>query len=131
MAVFNIQSLDDYPENYNWLSEEDRGIILGYMNGMQALADHYYETYINNIEDHIETGNYIRQYNQTVTSLTGSKNAYATLGIMVEYDWPHHPGIWVLATREMAESYIADEEFNESDSTENQNTLLDYSDVGH
>lgn len=56
------------------------------MNGMQALANRYYRTYMDNIEEHIDTGKYIRQYNHTITSLTGSKNAYATLGIMVEYD---------------------------------------------
>lgn len=130
MSVINVQELDQYPEDYEWLSEDDQNVILGYMNGMQALANRYYKEYMDHIEEHIDTGKYIRQYNHTVTSLTGSKNAYATLGIMVEYDWPNYRGMWILATRSMAESY-GDEEEQEDVPIINPNTLLDYSDVGH
>ena len=59
---------------------------------MQTLANRYYTTYKENIEEYQELGTYIKQYNHTITSLTGSKNAYATLGIMVEYDWPQDRG---------------------------------------
>jgi len=128
--VINIQELDQYPDNYDGLSGEDQAIILGYMNGMQALANRYYREYMDHIEDHIDTGKYIRQYNHTITSLTGSKNAYATLGIMVEYNWPGYKGLWVLATREMAETYRNDE-IDENEIPENYNILLDYSDIGH
>lgn len=131
MSVINVQELEQYPENYDWLSDDDKNVVLGYMNGMQALANRYYKTYIDNIEEHINTGKYIRQYNHTVTSLTGSKNAYATLGIMVEYDWPNYRGMWILATREMAENYNTDQEVEPESPTTNQNILLDYGDVGH
>ena len=127
--VINIQELDQYPEDYDWLRDEYQDAILGYMNGMQALANRYYRTYVDNIEEHVNTGKYIRQYNHTLTSLTGSKNAYATLGIMVEYDWPGYAGMWVLATREMAETCINDTQ-SAKDVPINPNVLLDYSEVG-
>ena len=60
---------------------------------MQALANRYYREYQDNIEEHVESGAYIRQYNHTITGLTGAKNAYATLGIKVEYNWPNNPGM--------------------------------------
>lgn len=128
MNPINVQSIDLYPSDYNWLSSEDKQKILGYMNGMQELANRYYKTYRDNIEKYKELGTYIKQYNHTVTSLTGSKNAYATLGIMVEYDWPKHRGKWILATK--ANAIYAENYSEEESTTINKNILLDYTDVG-
>ena len=129
MNPINIQSTDLYPPDYEWLTPEEKEKILSYMNGMQALANRYYQTYMDNIEECEELGTYIKQYNHTVTSLTGSKNAYATLDIMVEYDWPGHRGEWILATYDDA-VYARDYTGEEESSTVNQNILLDYTDVG-
>lgn len=130
MAPINIQSIDDYPDNYDWLSIENQNKIINYMNGMQELANRYYKIYRDNIEKYQDLGTYIKQYNHTVTSLTGSKNAYATLGIMVEYDWPEHRRKWILATKTdaiLAKDYQEEEK---EDITINKNILLDYSEVG-
>ena len=129
MNPINIQSINDYPDDYTWLSIDDQQKIINYMNGMQELANRYYETYRNNIEEYKDLGTYIKQYNHTVTSLTGSKNAYATLGIMVEYDWPKHKGKWFLATKTDA---IFAENYQEEDEnpTINKNILLDYTEIG-
>ena len=128
MNPINIQSIDQYPLDYNWLSLEDQQKIIGYMNGMQELANRYYKTYQDNIEEYQELGTYIKQYNHTITSLTGSKNAYATLGIMVEYDWPKNRGKWILATKD--DALYAENYQEEESSTINKNILLDYTDVG-
>lgn len=129
MNPINIQSIDNYPENYNWLSIEIQEKILGYLNGMQELANRYYKKYQENIEEYEELGTYIKQYNHTITSLTGSKNAYATLNIMVEYDWPNYRGKWILATKN--DAIYAEEHINDTDEEDiNQNILLDYTDVG-
>jgi hypothetical protein len=107
------------------------------MNGVQDLANRYHNHYSDDLlddiqeEEDIET-RYLRLYNHTVTSLTGSKNAYATLGIMFEYDWPNHPNKWFLATQQDAIDY---NEFQESevDDTISQvltSSLLSYGDVG-
>lgn len=130
MTPINIQSINDYPDNYDWLSTENQNKIIDYMNGMQELANRYYKTYMDNIEEYQDLGTYIRQYNHTITSLTGSKNAYATLGIMVEYDWPKHKGKWILATKTDAiftENY---QEENDDNTIVNKNILLDYTEIG-
>ena len=130
MSVKNIQSIDMYPEKY---AEEDSDIwdaIVNYMNGMQELANRYYDQYLENIEDNDKTGKYIVQYNHTITSLTGSKNAFAILNIMVEYDWPDHKGEWFLATKEDALAYENYQEPEDTEPITYTNQLLDYGDVG-
>ena len=67
---------------------------------------------------------YLRLYNHTVTSLTGSKNAYATLKIMCEYDWPGHSQKWFLATKQDDQNY---NEFQESEVEDNIDDILDRS----
>ncbi len=135
--VINVQEVESYPGNYDWLSDQEKSIIVNYLNGVQNLANRYYNQYLdelakkaNNNKD-ADVEKYLRLYNHTITSLTGSKNAYATLGIMVEYDWPNYRGMWILATREMAENYNTDQEVEPESPTTNQNILLDYGDVGH
>lgn len=49
------------------------------MQGVQHLCDYYYDKYFTNAEQKS-----LKLYQHTLTSLTGSKNAYATMGIMVE-----------------------------------------------
>lgn len=69
-------------------------VIISYLNGVQDLANRYYNNYLQELEKTFDSTEkhkkdverYLRLYNHTVTSLTGSKNAYATLKIMCEYD---------------------------------------------
>jgi len=121
--MINVQDIDSYPENYDNVPQEIQTIIISYMNGMQQLAKRYYQKFIDK--------NDLAQYNlyaHTLTSLSGSKNAYASLGIMTEYNWKGHPGEWFLATREDAEQYDPDWEETIPDII--QRDLLDYLDVG-
>jgi hypothetical protein len=55
------------------------------MNGMNDLAQRYYIKYMDDITANQK---YLRLYQHTLTGLTGAKNAYATLGIMTEFDFP-------------------------------------------
>lgn len=110
--VKNIQEPERYPINYDFLSKEEIKKIVSYMNGVQGLADHYYQKYTNELNATIGTdiseekvSRYLNLYNHTLTSLTGSKNAYAILGIMCEFDWPNHGHRWFLATAKDAEFY--------------------------
>lgn len=142
--VINVQDVDLYPENYDWLTPDQKTVIISYMNGVQDLADRYYDNYwteLNATFDLSEAekrnkdiNKYLRLYNHTTTSLTGSKNAYATLNIMCEYDWPGHAQRWFLATKEDAQNY---NEFQETEVEENiddilngSSSLLSYGEVG-
>ena len=137
--VINVQDIDKYPDNYDFLEPEQKMKIIGYMNGIQKLADRYNAKYITELEFSVDNNDvpndinrYLRLYNHTITSLTGSKNAYATLGIMCEYDWPHHANEWILATKQDAIDYNNFQETEVDEEVNNilDNTLLDYSDVG-
>ena len=125
MKPINIQDTDKYPENYNNLSIDTQNKIINYMNGMQALAERYYNKYFLDSEEKS-----LKLYQHTLTSLTGAKNAYATMNIMVEYDWPGHKGIWFLANKEDAQNYINAEDDETSEVINNISDLLDYTEVG-
>lgn len=125
--IINIQNIEKYPTAYTYLNDESKNTILNYMNGMQQLANRYYEKYMNALP---VVTKYLSLYQHTLTGLTGAKNAYATLGIMVEYNWPGHKDFWFLATREDTENYNNSEE---NEITEEVNTeineLIQYGDI--
>lgn len=132
--VINVQDIELYPDNYEWLDKEQQLIIISYLNGVQDLANRYYSRYLEELNSTFDLTNkekhekdiekYLRLYNHTVTSLTGSKNAYATLKIMCEYDWPNHSQKWFLATKQDAQDY---NDFQESEVEDNIDDILDRS----
>lgn len=138
--VINVQEVESYPGNYDWLSDQEKSIIINYLNGVQNLANRYYDQYLNelakkaNNDKDTDVQKYLRLYNHTITSLTGSKNAYATLRIMCEYDWPGHDQKWFLATKEDAQNYNefqeTEVEDNIDDILDNFSLLLQYGEVG-
>ena len=142
--VINVQDVNLYPENYDWLNLDQQVIIISYMNGVQDLANRYYEKYLTELNATFDSSliekhnkdieKYLRLYNHTITSLTGSKNAYATLNIMCEYDWPGHDQKWFLATKEDAQNYNefqeTEVEDNIDDILDNSSLLLQYGEVG-
>lgn len=121
MKPINIQDISKYPDDYDNLQEEDKIKILSYMNGMQDLCNFYYKKYFENSEEKS-----LKLYQHTLTSLTGSKNAYTTLGIMVEKWGPNEK--WILATRTDAENYNNTEK-ETSEIIEEINKLIDYGDI--
>lgn len=127
--VINVQEVESYPYNYDWLSDQEKSIIVNYLNGVQNLANRYYDQYLDELAkindgENTDVEKYLRLYNHTITSLTGSKNAYATLKIMCEYDWPGHDQKWFLATKEDAQNY---NEFQETEVEDNIDDILDSS----
>jgi len=123
LKPINVQDVDKYPDNYGSLISLEREKILNYMNGMQNLADRYYQKYFKDSDDKS-----LKLYQHTLTGLTGAKNAYATLGIMVE-NWGEN-GEWILATKQDAENYINKQDNPIEEVIEEINKLLDYTDVG-
>lgn len=122
MKPINIQDISKYPDNYDNLQEEDKIKILSYMNGMQALAERYCIKYFKDSDNNKN----LQLYQHTLTGLTGAKNAYATLGIMVE-KWGIN-GEWILATKIEAENYNNTEEASEI-IIEKINELINYGDI--
>lgn len=121
MKPINIQSIDKYPTNYNFLSEEQQNKILSYMNYMNELAKKYYKKYFLDADD-----KNLRLYQHTLTGLTGAKNAFATLGIMVE-KWGINDE-WILATKTDATNYNdTKEQIHEI--IEEINELINYGDI--
>lgn len=138
MKINNTEDIMEYPENYDNWTEEQKDVIIKYMNAVQHLCDEYYQKHLNseslnNTQEHQE---YLSLYRHTLTSLTGSKNAYATLGLKVEYNWPNHKHEWFLATRQDAEEFLnaPDDPYPDScdipdDTEQKTNKILDYGDV--
>lgn len=123
MKPINTQDTNKYPDNYDNLISLEKEKILNYMNGMQSLADRYYQKYFK--DSYYKN---LKMYQHTLTGLTGAKNAYATLGIMVE-NWGEN-GEWILATKQDAENYINKQDNPIEEIIEEINKLLDYTDVG-
>lgn len=105
MKIRNTEDVLMYPENYDFLSQEQQNVIVSYMNAVQSLAHRYYEKHIH--EENTPTHErYLKLYNQTMSELTGAKSAYVTVGIRVEYNWPGHYRKWILATQADAQAYL-------------------------
>lgn len=135
MAVLNIQDVNLYPDNYDFLPADKQEKIIGYMNGIQDLADRFYKQHQevlldDNPDNDADHDKYLRMYNHQITSLTGSKNAYATLGIMVEYNWRGHYHRWALVTKEDAILYNEKGGAEAPKDDEVVNPLLSFPEVG-
>ena len=78
-AMDMMMDWDNYPLNYDFLSDEEKNEILGYLNSGNSWQDH----------------------------LAPEKKAYANAlqgrGIAARYDWAGHRGQWFLATLNDAE----------------------------
>lgn len=144
----NINNISDYPSNYEWLETEKQNKILELMNTRQKVADEYWNLCKNIYEDKdcLELNDYktiftvsidkdieekLRIYNNMINFISGARIAYATLGIMLEYNWPNHKNEWILATIEDAEAYLNAPEVEGASSEPITNKLLlGYGDVG-
>lgn len=98
MKILNINTKDEYPDNYDDLSDELKDDILSYMNDQQEVADGYYDKHITCDED--TKKQYLDLYDHQLDLLCGSKNGFYIMGVRVEYNWPRDPGKWILATKE-------------------------------
>lgn len=106
MKIRNTEDVAQYPETYDFLSEEQQSIIVRYMNAVQQQAERYYDLHLQYEVETYKHNLYWRLYNQTRSELTGAKSAYATTGVRVEYNWPGHYHEWILATRADAQAYL-------------------------
>lgn len=103
MKVNNINTEDQYPEDYDWLLDSKQKTILDFFNYFQNMADEYYEKHKTDAE---RRERYLDLYNQTIYSLLGAKELCSLFGVMVEYNWPTGPeNEWFLATKADWQAY--------------------------
>lgn len=102
MKIDNINTVDEYPDNYDNLTDKMKTKILDYFNDQQALADSYYQKHI--IQSEMRT-EYLNLYDHVMDLLCGGKNILSVLDIKVEWDWPTGRKQWILATKKDAEAY--------------------------
>lgn len=102
MKIDNINSVDEYPDNYDNLTDKMKTKILNYFNDQQALADTYYQKHI--IQSEMRT-EYLKLYDHVMDLLCGGKNILSVMGIKVEFDFPTGRKRWILATKKDAEAY--------------------------
>lgn len=147
MATKNIDSVESYPENYDFLQESTQETIITLMNKRQKIADMCWEVCKDSIETEYTDLNdfqYIYEkitdkniqekllvYNISFNMISAMKIAYSSLGIKVEYNWPNHKGEWFLATKEDAINYENYEEPEpEVNPLDPASMLLTYGEVG-
>ena len=138
MKIDNINNLEDYPENYDDWDPNKLQNATDYMNAVQASLETYRQKHEEaegkDEEEHLQ---YLTLIQHCLTSLQGSKNAYVTLGIMMEYNWPGHEYEWFPAIRDDArlfEEWQEGEGGNTPPEGEDEepvqpDDLLDYGDV--
>lgn len=149
MTIKNIDSIESYPANYDFLQESAKETIVTLMNKRQKIADMCWEickssiteTEYINLDDDFQyiyetiTDKNIQEklltYNISINIISAMKMAYSSLGIKVEYNWPNYKNEWFLATREDAINYenTTDDDSGNEEFTF-QNNLLRYGDVG-
>lgn len=99
------------------------------MNEIDSVASNIFIDYKKALENNeIENANALYEdYNMQLSEISGAKNAYYTIDIMVERNWLGKTG-WILATKEDA---IANETYEEPQEDQPiQPVLLSYGDVG-
>ena len=64
MKIRNTEDVLQYPETYEFLSEEQQTIIVNYMNAVQDLAHRYYETHLE-----YEADKYLEKYQKDKASV--------------------------------------------------------------
>lgn len=97
MEVKNINSINEYPDNYDNLNKDIQNKIIEYMNNYQEDANNNYEKHITALDEKSRLM-YLDLYNHVIDILVGSKNAYSLIGIKLEYNWKHD-NKWILATK--------------------------------
>lgn len=90
---------NDYPQNYDWLSQEKQQAIIDMMNDHYERRLHMFSlarskgTTVDNHRDFIE-----RQWYNMCEQEDGMMLLLESLGIKLEYDWVGHRGTYFLAT---------------------------------
>ena len=62
MKIRNTEDVLQYPEAYEFLTEEQQTIIVNYMNAIQDLAQRYYDTHLEYDDDTYKHNMYLKLY---------------------------------------------------------------------
>lgn len=95
---------NEYPQNYDWLSQEQQDAILDYIADGAELARNWWRMYCKH-KGKDDADFYKKYWKETEDELNAVIYFLAIiLGIKVEYDWCGHRGKYFLATYDDAVS---------------------------
>ena len=103
MKIDNINKIEDYPVNYDFLPIQVQNSIVEYFEYTMSTARSYYRQFLSAEEP--EKARYYALYCQELDNISGAKDAMAVTGVMVEYNWPNHEHKYFLANRQDAIDY--------------------------
>lgn len=89
---------DEYPQNYDWLSQKQQDAILDYITDGAEYAQHWWRMYCEH-KNKDDADVYKKIWEEVVDELDAISHFLdVVLGIKVEYDWRGHRGKYFLAT---------------------------------
>lgn len=89
---------DEYPQNYDWLSQKQQDAILDYITHGAEYAQHWWRMYCEH-KNKDDADVYKKIWKEVVGELDDISHFLdVVLGIKVEYNWCGHRGEYFLAT---------------------------------
>jgi hypothetical protein len=96
--MFDINE-NDYPKNYDWLTQEQQDNIVAYMNELrEQVMWAFKKSRSNKYPDNQHREFYENTYQSLGNREWGAIYAFESIGIKLEYSWAGHNGQYILAT---------------------------------
>lgn len=81
----------EYPQNYDWLTPEQQKAVLDYINMLDDTEMEFFKVF-----QHTDT--FERMWREAAAKKDAAIDAYAAIGIKVEFGWIGHRSEYFLAT---------------------------------
>ena len=85
----------EYPQNYDWLTPEQQKAVLDHINALDDDTKEFFRA-LKSDDEHSDTLE--RMWREAHVKLNAAIDAYATIGIKVEFGWIGHRSEYFLAT---------------------------------
>ena len=90
---------NDYPKNYDWLTQEQQDNIIAYMNALrEQVMWAFKKSHSNTYPDNRHREFFENTYQSLVNREWGAIYAFELIGVKMEYSWAGHSGQYILAT---------------------------------
>lgn len=85
----------EYPQNYDWLTPEQQKAVLDHINALDDDTKEFFRA-LKSDDEHSDTLE--RMWREAHVKLNAAIDAYAAIGIKVEFGWIGHRSEYFLAT---------------------------------
>ena len=85
----------EYPQNYDWLTPEQQKAVLAHINALEDYTKELYRA-LKSDDEHSDTLEWM--WRDAKVKLNAAIDAYAAIGIKVEFGWIGHRSEYFLAT---------------------------------